>query len=182
MSIRKIELINNELYHIYDRGVDKRDIFLDEEDFGFFIKRIHKFKIDNKEKLVEIYGYSLLKNHFHLLLKQVRDNGTTKFMHKLKTSYAMYFNKKYKRTGTLFSSKFNAKIILNDDYFKTVFPYVVFNGEIHKTKYFNSLNDIFVNNRAILKYFSSIGEFKSYAKDIVDTISTRRKILKELEE
>src|SRR3989344_539186 len=92
---RKIEIEVGEYYHIYNRGVEKRNIFLDKSDVG--------------EKKVAIIAYVLMPNHFHLLVKEITAGGTSDFMEKLLTGYAMYFNKKYERVGPLFQGTFKAE-------------------------------------------------------------------------
>ncbi|MCS7181186.1 MAG: hypothetical protein NZ891_07580 [bacterium] len=131
--MRKIDFVVGNFYHIYNRGVEKRDIFLDEKDFYRFIDYLYIFNDEKpmryyfpqgptsqnreREKIVGVLCYALLPNHFHLILTPLKDGGITQFMRKLLTGYVMYFNEKYKRTGTLFESKFKAKIIENDAYF-----------------------------------------------------------------
>ncbi|MBT4668417.1 MAG: hypothetical protein HOC17_02625 [Candidatus Ruthia sp.] len=132
MSIRKIQFTKDEYYHVFNRGVDKRNIFESKEDLYYFFNRLSdlNFDIQNKElniqryrasdkkvidvdgiALVSIIAYCLLPNHFHLVLKQESNDGISKFMQKLGTSYTMYFNQKYKRSGSLFQGKFKANMI-----------------------------------------------------------------------
>jgi putative transposase len=121
--------INDYCYHTCNRGVDKREMFLDIEDYQRFLHDMYEFNDTQyappfvrripklpreREKLVEIYCYCLMPNHFHLVLKQLRDEGVTLFMKKLCMGYANYFNKKYKRSGALFQGRFKAKTIEND--------------------------------------------------------------------
>lgn len=68
-----------------------------------------------------------MDNHFHILLKQIKDGGVTTFMQKVATAYAMYFNKKYKRTGGLFEGAFKSKHIEDDTYLKYLFAYIHLN-------------------------------------------------------
>ncbi|PID83131.1 hypothetical protein CSB11_02950 [Candidatus Campbellbacteria bacterium] len=137
MAKRKIEFVENEYYHVFNRGVDKRIIFKDKGDLNYFFNRLsdlnsnlssernkqnanhryRKLKTEirvSDQPLVSIISYCLLPNHFHLVLKQEAENGISKFMQKLGTSYTMYFNEKYKRTGSLFAGKFKAKHISSD--------------------------------------------------------------------
>lgn len=143
MSKRKITLANEEYYHIYNRGNSKQNIFLDKHDKAYFIrllavlnqekrKRISKTEIsgviDLSEKpLVAIGAYVAMDNHFHILLKQLEDEGITKFMQKVCTAYASYFNKKYKRVGGLYEGRFKAKHADNDIYLKYLYSYIHLN-------------------------------------------------------
>ena len=154
MSIRRQPLINDQYYHIYNRGVDKRDIFSDKNDIFRFIESIKEFnrieKIDSLanlrklksnpqigakplsgEPLVEIVGYCLNPNHFHFILKQSTDGGITKFMHKLLGGYTSYFNIKNSRSGSLFQGTFKSQIIVNENYFNKLIGYVNKNYLIH---------------------------------------------------
>ncbi|MFA5773187.1 MAG: transposase [Candidatus Paceibacterota bacterium] len=154
MSIRKQPLVTGEMYHIYNRGVDKRDIFSDKNDIYRFIESIKEFnrieKIDSlanlrkiksnsqigakplsEGPLVEIIGYCLNPNHFHFILRQSNDNGITKFMHKLLGGYTSYFNIKNSRSGSLFQGTFKSQTITNEDYFNKLIGYVNKNYQIH---------------------------------------------------
>lgn len=141
---RSIEISVGEYYHIYNRGVEKRDIFLDERDRERFVKLLYlangekpfSFRaiqglplasIDVGEKKVAIIAYVLMPNHFHLLLKEIVDGGISGFMEKFLTAYAMYFNKKYERVGALFQGTFKAKHIEHDEYLKYLFAYIHLN-------------------------------------------------------
>ena len=127
--MRKIKFIVGEYYHIYNRGVDKREIICDEQDADRFIQSIKEFNILNpigsiyaavfrnkkkelrelvpkKEKLVHLTCYCLNPNHFHFILCQVADEGIRKFMHRLGSGYTSYFNQKYKYSSLIDSCKF----------------------------------------------------------------------------
>lgn len=136
--MRKESFNNNNIYHIYNRGVDKRTIFLDNNDYRRFLDfaRVYCYEdlrlrsLQRKDlarlslaklsqmatPLVEILAYVLVKNHFHFILRQLVENGITKFMHKLGTLYTMCFNEKYERTGSLFEGPFKAISVLEDNY------------------------------------------------------------------
>jgi putative transposase len=149
MSIKRPTLINNEIYHIVIRGVDNTLIFKDESDYYRGIFSIYEFNnakpvvirerrkerikekqisrgqsSDYRDLLVEVLAFAFMPNHIHLLLKQFKDNGITKFMRKVGTGYASYFNKKYGRMGHLFQARFGAVHIKTDEQFKNVFVYI----------------------------------------------------------
>ncbi|MBT3282621.1 hypothetical protein HON59_00530 [bacterium] len=144
MSLRKTPFVIGEHYHIYNRGILKNTIFLDEADKRRFIKLLFVcnssksiiFKliqgkaldeIERGESLVDIGAYCLMPNHFHILLYERVEGGISLFMQKLLTAYSMYFNKKYERKGSLFESKFNSKHIDTDEYLNWVFSYIHLN-------------------------------------------------------
>ena len=142
--MQKPQFVENQIYHIYNRGVEKRDIFLDDKDYLRFIHDLFEFNdrdsafnvayhFNSKSKevksqylekerkprklLVEILLFTLMPNHFHLLLKQKQENGIVKFMQKLGTGYTNYFNKKYDRVGGLFQGRFKAVLINEEAHF-----------------------------------------------------------------
>ncbi|KKP81412.1 MAG: Transposase [Parcubacteria group bacterium GW2011_GWB1_35_5] len=153
MAFRDSDLIENEYYHIYNRGNGKNKIFNSEEDYDRFTKLLYvcnseksfKFRdfIDQKidawdvetgKPLVEICSWVLMPNHFHIILVSHRSdlwnekyNPITEFMRKLSTAYVMYFNKKYGRTGSLFEGKFKSKHVRIDNYFNYLFSYIHLN-------------------------------------------------------
>lgn len=79
---------------------------------------------DERDKPVEILTFCFMPNHIHLLLKQLKDNGITKFMSKIGTGYGGYFNRKYSRKGYVFQNRFFAVHIENDEQLRTVFVYI----------------------------------------------------------
>ncbi len=157
MGIRKIDFTQEEYYHVYNRGVDKREVFLDREDILFFYKRlidlnkINQTQYDrikrkrvgissnNSNKLVDIIAFCLLPNHFHIILKPNKDDAVSKIMQKLGTSYTNYFNKKYKRSGSLFQGKFKAKHIQGELALPTLVTYVNLNYKHHSLEKDNNL-------------------------------------------
>jgi len=134
-----------ELYHVLNRGVDKRKIFFDDKDHLRFVHDLFEFndqkpvnnnryffeRVTNKSKgvgnpyikpttrklLVRIHAFCLMPNHYHLLLSAVIENGIPLFMKKLNGGYANYFNERYKRNGTLFESKYRRILVENDSHF-----------------------------------------------------------------
>ncbi len=159
--MRKTIFVNEEYYHIYNRGVDKRKVFMDKEDYLRFLRAMellndkdtglmrfqrnvqkNPFKIGssgvrklnfkkNAEPLVEIVVYCLNPNHYHFILKQREENGIVKFMQKLGTSYTMYFNKKRDRSGALFQGRFKSIRIDSNEYLLYLSVYVNKNHFIH---------------------------------------------------
>jgi len=147
MSIRKTNFIEGEYYHLYNRGNDKRVIFHEKQDYYYFISLLfianseknfnmirllrgrgkNIFEIPIKDKLVSIGAYVLMPNHFHILLIPTKDNAISKFMQKIGTGYAMYYNKKYNRTGSLFEGKFKSQHLNTDRYLKYIFSYIHLN-------------------------------------------------------
>ena len=88
-----------------------------------FSQNMSDDSIDKRDKLVEILAFVFMPNHVHLLLRQLKDDGISKFMQKFGGGYANYFNKKYERKGHLFN-RFKSIYIKDDDQLKTVFAYI----------------------------------------------------------
>ncbi|MBP9752115.1 MAG: transposase [Candidatus Moranbacteria bacterium] len=146
---RRIPLEIGEYYHLYNRGVEKRDIFLDEHDYRRFLALLYLcngveivnmqrlkmedvsyqeiFSLDRGEPLVAIGAYCLMPNHFHLLVKEVKEGGISLFMKKLLTAYAMYMNKRHERSGVLFQGRFKSEHVFTDNYFKYLYSYIHLN-------------------------------------------------------
>lgn len=140
--MRKIIFANDHYYHVYNRGVEKRDIFIDDKDYFRFIHDLYEFNDQDavlnlnfrfnsnygvptsivekrrrkkRKLLVEILCFCLMPNHFHFILKQLREGGISLFMQKL-GGYVYYFNLRYKRVGSLFQGRFKAIEIDNENY------------------------------------------------------------------
>lgn len=111
-------------YHLYNRGNQKNRIFLDDNDFSFYRR---KLGIVCKKYDFSLVAYCLMPNHIHLIVKQNSEFSTASFMSSLHTSYSMIFNKKYKTVGHLFQDRFKQKIICGDDYMKKLVAYVHLN-------------------------------------------------------
>jgi len=132
MPSRAIPFINTEYYHVFNRGVAQMPIFHDKADYKRFMRTMLYYAVegpkprfslfsplgtplDINKKLVEIICFSLMPNHFHILLQQKRDRGITEFVSKLSNSYTKYFNTKNKRSGPLFQGEFKAVHIETDE-------------------------------------------------------------------
>ncbi|MDP2668923.1 MAG: transposase [bacterium] len=207
--MRKVRFADGEFYHIYNRGTDKRPIFLNSQDFQRFLQSMQEFnnqkpigslfensfrdkaKLGNRvTKLVDIVCYCLNPNHFHLILKQRAEGGLSEFMHRLGSGYTRYFNIKYKRTGVLFQGKFKAKHITSNNYLLRAGAYVNQNNLVHKIRgsfYRSSWLEYVGNgigicsNSIILDQFKNIFEFKEFSEEALRGILEKKKIDKELE-
>ncbi|KKQ20096.1 MAG: hypothetical protein US33_C0022G0002 [Parcubacteria group bacterium GW2011_GWC1_36_9] len=153
MSIRKVDFIEGEYYHIYNRGNSKQKIFLDEKDRERFLKllylcnskqridfnndivkrKINAWDFEKGESIVNIGAWVLMPNHFHLYITPKTEarlpfsNAVTNFMHRVLTAYSKYFNAKHQRTGSLFEGKFKSVHIENDTQAKYLFSYIHLN-------------------------------------------------------
>lgn len=124
---------DNCYYHLYNRGVDRRTIFQCSEDY---LTLLHIFQayltVDPLSPTaskslfgrLELLCFCLMPNHFHLLIKQKDKDAMPEFMRKVFTTYSMYFNRKYKRTGTLFESRYKASLITKPYYLLHLTRYI----------------------------------------------------------
>ncbi|MEK7550727.1 MAG: transposase [Patescibacteria group bacterium] len=129
--------LSNSIYHIYNRGVEKRTIFEDNQDYNVFLGYLKEYLSpsqgealgyrDYKGKFVEeikLLTFCLMPNHFHLLIKQKGKDSIKKFTQALFTRYSMYFNKKYKRIGSLFQGEYRAVNIIDKEHLLYVSKYI----------------------------------------------------------
>lgn len=147
MPRKVIPLVQGEKYHIYNRGVDKRSVFQDKDDYLRFyisldvfneVEPIVNFNFardkepPRKDPLVQVIAYCLLPNHFHLILEQVSENGISEFMKRINGGYTSYFNDKYERSGSLFQGTFKRIHIDTNEYYSYLFAYVNENHFVHQ--------------------------------------------------
>jgi len=138
-----------DLYHVLNRGVEKRDLFMDTRDYARFVHDMYEFNqraaTDNvrrrmeemtdfvnpssepRKRIVDIRGWCLMKNHYHLLLSERIDGGMTLFIRRLNIGYANYFNQRYSRSGFLFQGRTKKKRIDSDAYFLHILHYIHLN-------------------------------------------------------
>lgn len=138
-------LVNGEFYHLYNRGVEKRKIFQHSWDYQRFLKTINFYRLHPtprklsthlyfglppnpkglaQTELVKIMCFCLMPNHFHLLIKQLTEGGTSEFIRRVSDSYTRFFNTKYQRIGALFQGKFKARVTENDEYLLQLSKYI----------------------------------------------------------
>jgi len=165
---------NGYFYHIYNRGVEKRNIFLDDQYYKKFLDNLMYFNdqkptpdsrmrkdcdFRDRDKLVEIYAFVLMPNHFHLIVKQLSDGGIEKFMRKLGIGYAMYFNIRQQRVGALFQGRFKAKLIESDEQLLHLTRYIHINPiKLHQPDY----KEVGLKNKAMALDFLNNFKWSSY--------------------
>lgn len=132
----------NAYYHVYNRGVEKRTIFLDEQDYRMFLYYLFVYLVSldtvlhhypklrwnlkqhNLYGKVELLAYCLMPNHFHFLVKQVEADTITKLMRQVTNAYTFYFNKKYDRVGALLQGIFKAALVSSEPYLLHLSRYI----------------------------------------------------------
>ncbi|MEI6690773.1 MAG: transposase [bacterium] len=134
-------------YHIYNRGVEKREIFVDSQDYHKFIGYLKMYlsppdpqgltlrddsghsicpshQNNNFNEEISLLAYCLMPNHFHLLIKQNTERGMADFMHSIITKYVMYFNRRYQRVGGLFQGRYKTVRIESENQFIGISKYI----------------------------------------------------------
>lgn len=152
------------IYHVFNRGVDKRKIFMNNQDYARFVLGLYFFNDkeehydiwtnlqnrkqyilsilglsggpsaagiadsqatneDEREHLIDLFAFTLMPNHFHFILREIKEGGISDFMKKM-GSYAQYFNTQHDRTGSLFQGRYKAVHIESDEQLRTAFVYV----------------------------------------------------------
>jgi putative transposase len=201
--MRNLQFAEDEFYHIFNRGVDKRDIFNNKHDLDRFIEGVVEFNTierlgnidrghikDGKYRLVDIVAYCLNPNHYHLILRQIQNKGIEKFMHKIGMGYTKYFNIRNKRSGSLFQGTFKAVHIETNEQLLHTSTYVNLNNKVHHyskdtlyksswNEYINDAGDI-CSKEIVIGQFRDSSEYKRFAenslKDILQKKETARKL------
>jgi len=129
-----------EYYHIYNRGNGKENIFLDDQDFSFFLKRLSQnlFPVEEKGQRIallpvnsfSLISYCLMPNHFHFLLRQNLDIQPNRLLAKICTSYSKYFNKRYQHVGHVFQDKFKQVNVSDNAYLVWLSAYIHQNPKV----------------------------------------------------
>jgi len=201
------------MYHVYNRGVNKQDIFKDERDYGVFLSflkyallpesELEKHMIIDKDIIsiaarfnlrrerfterIELVSYCLMPNHYHLQLFQHDKDAITGLMRSIATGYAVYFNKRHNRVGTLFQGKYKASRINSDGYWTHISRYIHLNpldiGENYKTYPYSSFQHL--SNTSRIEWLSpqkALAEFKNLEDytNFIDEYIPHRRDLKDI--
>ncbi len=153
MSSKRPLIVNEEVYHVVVRAIENLKLFRNEKDYLRMIHDLFEFNDNNpvssvyrhrrvsnvprsflgtlekargkkRDMLVEILAFCLMPNHIHLLLRQKKDEGISKFMRKLGAGYGLYYNQKYKRSGHLFQGRYKIIHIKDNEQLKIIFVYI----------------------------------------------------------
>ena len=154
----------SEYYHVMIRGINKQDIFYDDEDRERFLETMQRFSAETD---VGIIAWCLMSNHVHLLLKT--EKMPDLFMKKLGCSYVPFFNRKYGRFGHLFQDRYKSEAIRDDKYMLAVIRYIHMNpekahickmSEYKWSSYSEYLGDNQTANKEMI--FEMLGESEGY--------------------
>ncbi len=171
-------------YHVYARGLNRQKIFREPADFEKFLQLFSRYlsleetknkvgiSFPNYSNRLELTAFCLMPNHFHLLVYQRQQGVMTQFMRSLLTSYSMYFNKKYKRTGPLFESRYKASLISEDAYLEHVSRYIHLNPRLWQQYEYSSLpyylhqiSDDWIRAERISTRFATPDEYRQFVQD-----------------
>lgn len=230
---RTKQYIEDSYYHIYNRGVEKRLIFIDEQDYAVFLSYLKTYLIPKGEdnllerlsdpnisyiekanilKLLRLnnfyteiilLAYCLMPNHFHFFIKQKSSVSMDKFMQSLGTRYTMYFNRKYKRVGSLYQDTYKAVSIETDKQFIYLSKYIHKQAILHQSpkgtdpkgrtlqadeqpssypEYLGKRKTEWVHPEEILSYFSKTNpklSYKSFVEEDNDFSPIQNKTLED---
>lgn len=204
MPGRITPLVNGEYYHIFNRGSEKRDIFIQTRDHKRFLQTfyyyqfmgpkpsfskysksdLNSFKPAPEKKLVKVLCYCLMSNHFHFLVKQLKNNGVSIFLSQISNSYTKYFNTKYTRVGALLQGAFKAVRIETDEQLIHVSRYIhinpVVSGLVKKPEEYKwssyleyiTQNPFFCSIDEVISLFSCSQEYQKFVEAQIDYITT----------
>ena len=182
-SFRKVPLITNEIYHVFNRGIDGRITFSNQKEFirAYQVMKYYRFssppvnfskfinaganavekynEVSWGEKLASIMCYCLMPNHFHFLLRQETDGGISKFLSQFLNSYTRYFNTKNERVGPLFLNDFKNVLVESEEQLLHLSRYIHLNP--YSSKLVENLSDLY-------KYeWSSLTEYVGGSEDYI---------------
>jgi len=203
MPGRQIPLITNEIYHAFNKGIASQKIFLNDSDYQRGLNSLYYYKhqkppikysrlfslsIDDRNNLlnqlekenkglVKLISFCLMPNHFHLLIKQLIDEGISKYLSNFSNSYTRYFNTKYKRSGPIFQGKFKAIHVKNNEQLLHLSRYIHLNPysasivknikQLQNYKY-SSLSTSKVESKIITNQFKNINKYHQFVYDQAD--------------
>jgi len=138
------------LYHVINRSIDGRNLFLDSQDYARFVHNLYEFNDTSpalefhraesralnvgfpkpyiRKRLVEIHGWELMKDHYHLIISELIKGGLVKFMRKMNVGYANYYNERHKKHGHVFRGKTRKIPIVRQEHFLYILHYIHLNS------------------------------------------------------
>lgn len=174
MASREFPLELNQIYHIYNRGVNKEDIFYSDRNYQYFIAQMYKYLLPR----ADIYAFCLMPNHFHLLLKVKSIDFTKQSLQLFLMSYSKAINSERDRVGSLFQGRYKSNLIVDDAYFVDCFKYIHLNPVkatlVKKPEMwpYSSYSDYLNLNRITKIDTSLILEFFNTSKELCEFIES----------
>lgn len=197
MPSRIVPLATGECYHIFNRGVNKLPFFNSVYDYKRFMRSMLYYQtegpkpsfslfspmnqeLNRNKKIVDIICYCLMPNHFHFLLRQVKDKGITEFLGKFSNSYTKYFNIKHGRVGPILQGEFKSVLVENNEQLLHLSRYIHLNPLVSGVtqdlenyqwssypEYLNSSGTDLCSKGVILNQFKEIQGYKQFVLDQV---------------
>lgn len=188
MPSRNIEkqYVEDSFYHVYNRGVNKRRIFIDDKDYAVFLNLLKRYLSftpvkDPKGRTyesfydkVELVCFCLMPNHFHMLLYLREPPAITQLMRSVISSYTVYFNRRHQRVGHLFQDRFKAVRVDNDSYLTHITRYIHLNPVSYKTwdytslpYYLNEKSASWIRPDRILELFDDAKDYSDFVDDYI---------------
>lgn len=200
MPGRDVPLVNGEIYHLFNRGNEKHDIFIQPRDYRRFKRTLYYYQFQGpkpkfsnfglfnlqffnptpENRLVKVFCYCLMPNHFHLLVQQLKDNGISTFLSQISNSHTKYINTKYNRVGSLLQGTFKSVLVENDEQFTHISRYIHINPKVaglverldqypwsSYEEYMHSKGSI-CSTEEILNYFGSAEKYKQFLDDQIE--------------
>ena len=193
------EFVSETYYHIYNRAINDEVLFKTDKDYKVFLSYLKLYltknekdktrfsrKLNNFSNSLSLLAYCLMPNHFHLFVYQKEVDTITNFMRSLGTKFSLYFNKKNKRRGPVFESRYKAVRVTNEIQFLYLSKYIHRNPYPSRTdldglkrykyssypNYLGLFNQNWVKPREILSYFSQTNFSNSYQEFVEETDET----------
>lgn len=173
--------------HIYARGHSRHKIFVDEQDYLMFLTLLQRYlsaeeardaygvPYPNFYNKLELLAYCLMPNHIHLLIYQRQPRAMAQLMQSVLTSYSRYFNKKYKRSGSLFESRYKASMISDDSYLEHISRYIHLNPRNWQDYEYSSLSYYlhqdtvsWIRPKRIIDSFSTPAEYLAFLENYAE--------------
>ncbi len=164
-------------YHIYNRGIDNRPIFFNDDNYHYFIRLM---KENHKRYNISILVYCLIPNHFHILVQQKSEIDVSRFVQSLNNAFVQGINKQLKRKGTLYEGRTQTKLIQDEDYLMHVCRYIHLNPIKHNLvknisdwefsnfqTCINGENDELTEMNFIVELFGSRDSYKEFVEDYI---------------
>lgn len=204
-TFRKVVLANGQIYHVFNRGVERRMLFTNKREYQRALETIKYYRLNNlplrfskflsqpkqlqqeilnhinasQNKQVEILAYCLMPNHFHFMLRQISDDGISKFISNFTNSYTKYFNTKHKRNGPLVQGMFEAVLVESDEqlmhlsryiHLNPVSSFIIKEQDLENYPWssyreYLELDTGFCDKQIVQSNFKSIDEYKRFVSD-----------------
>ncbi len=177
-------------YHVYARGASKQAIFIDQQDYQYFLSLFDRYlsretrlkggkePYPNYREQASLLAFCLMNNHFHLMVYQKEQGGMSELMRAILTSYSRYFNRRHGRSGSLFESRYKASLIDNDVYLQHISRYIHLNPRYYKRYAYSSYHwyassstagqPEWIDTRPIRQLFRSGPAYAAFCEDYVD--------------